>query len=332
VTQPAEDRGAAISPGSPLARLLDADRVPALSEGFAERVLAAAAARPAAALPPLRRTPSWRRWRQGPRVLAGAAGVLALASAAAATGVLERAGLPVPSASTVWARLAEPSPPPAKRTSGGRLAVARDAAVPAAPAAPGPVVLDGPVDTKAELEEVLRRIEAVRQGRAAARAALAAQRLDAALARRRAAGLPLPSPEEEAALRARIAERAAQRQQQAEARLATRRAQLEDKVARGEAVTPEDFRRPLPGDPPVPAWRQRLRELPPAERREALRRLPPQERRALMEAWQQRRAQRLGTAQPAAAPQTGAEPAPGADATATPDVSPSGTAAAQPPR
>lgn len=290
MTQPAQDRGAAIPPGSPLARLLDSDRVPTLSEGFAERVLAAAATRPAA-LPPLRRTPSWRRWRLGPRVLAGAAGVLALASAAAATGVLERAGLPVPSASTVWARLAEPSAPPAKRTSEGRLAAAGAAAAPAAPDEAGPVVLDGPVDTKAELEEVLRRIEAVRQGRAAARAALAAQRLDAALERRRAAVLPLPSPEEEAALRARIAARAAQRQQQAEARLAARRAQLEDKVARGEAVTTEDFRRPLPGDPPVPAWRQRLRELPPAERR------------ALIESWRARREARLAPTAPPPADQ-----------------------------
>jgi hypothetical protein len=55
---------------------------------------------------------------------------------------------------------------------------------------------------------------------------------------------------------------------------------------------------------------ERLRRMSPEARREALRQLSPEERRALMEAWQQRRAQRLGREAPAIAPQI--EPAPAA--------------------
>ncbi|MBA4052655.1 MAG: hypothetical protein C0472_12425, partial [Erythrobacter sp.] len=99
------DRGSGpIAPGSPLARVLDGYGTPDLPAGFADRVLAAAETR-APPLPELRRPARSRRWRIGQRLAIGVASFGALATAAAATGVLEQLAIPVPSAKTVWASL-----------------------------------------------------------------------------------------------------------------------------------------------------------------------------------------------------------------------------------
>ncbi|HSJ79375.1 MAG TPA: hypothetical protein VK913_11635, partial [Erythrobacter sp.] len=74
----------------PLARVLADYPVPALSAGFADRVMAAAEAR--SAPPPVLRRMSGRSghgWRMGRRIAVGATCFAALATAAAATGLLE---------------------------------------------------------------------------------------------------------------------------------------------------------------------------------------------------------------------------------------------------
>jgi hypothetical protein len=100
------DQDAPIARGSPLARALDDFAVPELPAGFADKVLAAAQARPAP-LPELRRSGGGgaRGWRLGRRIALGAVGFGALATAAAATGLLERVGVPVPAPEKVWASI-----------------------------------------------------------------------------------------------------------------------------------------------------------------------------------------------------------------------------------
>ena len=313
-----------IAPGSPLARMLDDYPVPPLSAGFADRVLAAAQTR-AAPLPAKRSARRGWGWRMGRGLAIGAAGFGVLASAAAATGLLDRYNLPVPSAAQVWASVtgsAVQAPAPAK-------------AAPPKPAPalaitytpPAPVVIEGPVDTPEELAEAFRRIDAVRQGRSETRKAMTDQKIDAAIARRRAEGRPVPTPEEEARLRQRIADAQAQRDQRAAERVALRREEMARKVENGEALTREDILRPLREDQRAMERQdriRRLRQMTPAQRREALRQLPPEERAAVNELWRSRR----GGAQPG---QTPVAPtiAPPYEATpdAVPDAAPSEEAA-----
>ena len=82
------------------------------------------------------------------------------------------------------------------------------AASPAAgePASLARVEIVGPVDTPEELSEAFRRIDEVRAGRYAARRESIEQRIDKAIEHRRAAGLPVPTAEEEAAFRQRVDE------------------------------------------------------------------------------------------------------------------------------
>ncbi len=302
------DPGAPIAPGSPVARKLDEFAAPCLSAGFAERVLAAADTRPAP-LPPLRRTPARRSgWRVGQRVVIGLASFTALASAAAATGLLERLDIPVPSPEKVWASLtgkpaklaaAPVAPPPVPGTQA-------DAAT-----AFAPVEIVGPIDTPEELSEAFRRIDAVRAGRFAAQQARIDQRIDAEIERRRAAGLRVPTPEEEARLRERIDAAQARRKQRVDEAVAARREDLARQVESGEALTRQDVVRPLREDAEARQRLQRLRELrrlSPEERREALRSLPPAERRALIEEFRARRAEAAPA--PASAPTSEPSPAP----------------------
>lgn len=303
-------QGAPITPGSPLARALDGYAVPGLSAGFADRVMAAAEAAPSP-LPPLRRPRhSARGWRVGQRLAIGIVSFGALATAAAATGLLERFDIAVPSAGTVWASITGKTPAAAAAPA----PVVADAAKPAADeaAALAPVEIVGLVDTPEELGEAFRRIDEVREGRFAARRALTEQRIDSALERRRAAGLPLPSAEQEAAIRGRITAAQERRQQLAEERLRLRREELARKVESGEALTREDILRPLRDDAKALERGERierLQRMSPAQRREALRALPPAERRALIEQYRAGRA----AAEPSAAP------------TATPSAQPSTT-------
>ena len=289
--QPGAGAGAPVAQGSPLARALDDFAVPGLSAGFADRVLAAAQARPAP-LPPLRRARSGRRRRWGRGIVIGVVSFGALASAAAATGLLEQFNLPVPSAQKVWASVTGKQP---------AIAVAAVPAVPRpATSVPAPVAITGPIDTPEELSEAFRRIDAVRQGRRETRSQLIDQWFASELERRRAAGLPLPSPEEEARLRQRIDAAQTRRQQLADERIALRREAMARKVESGAVLTREDILRPLPESGSAPGRRERL---------ERLRQLPPEQRRELIETWRERRAQRAERAE-LEAPADSAVPAP----------------------
>lgn len=303
--------GDEIRPGSPLARVLDDYPVPQLSAGFADRVVAAAEGR-APALPPLRRPGTVRGWRTGRRFAIAVVSFGALATAAAATGVLERVGLPVPSAETVWANLTGGEAPAAAAPAASKPA----AAVATAPLAP--VVIDGPIDTPEELSEAFRRIDEVRQGRSEARRQMIDQRIDRAIERRQAAGLPVPDAEQEARLRQRIDELRAQREAQAGERIEARREELRQRVESGEALTRENLMpKRQPGAGVLPGGR-RLRDLSPQERREMLRSLPPEQRRALVEEYRRWRE----PAQP--------QPNPNAAAPASPEASPEAAPAPEP--
>lgn len=299
-----EDEGP-ILPGSPLARALGSATPPRLSPGFADRVVAAAEARPAP-LPQLRRTV---RWRAGRRLAVGLAGVVALASAAAATGLLQQVVPSVPSAKAVWASLTGP----AKAAPAPRRAPALQ---PTPAAEPTGIAITGPINTPEELGEAFRRVEQLRDTRREVRRMAIERRIADALAQRKAAGLPDPTPAELAALRERIAAREAQRDAAVDARVEVRRKALERRVENGEALTRKDFVRPLrPGEvlPQGDESLERLKGMTPAERREAVRTMPPSERAALREELRARRAARRAP-QPQAEPQ----PAPSPSVAASP--------------
>jgi hypothetical protein len=287
------DLGAPIAPGSPLARALDEFAVPQLSPDFADRVLAASTQR-VAPLPTLRRVSAGgaRGWQLGRRIVIGIAGLSALASAAAATGLLERVGLPVPAAEKVWAHITG-------KNSAARAAMAAapaDRPADPAPAPPASVGIEGAIDTPEKLDEVFRRIDEARQRRSAARSALLDERLARAIARRREAGLPLPTPEQEARIRQHIEEARARREALISERIAALRAELRERVEKGEALMREDIVRPL---------REEQREVI-----ERLRQMSPEQRRAMVDAWHARRAARPGSGPaPGLAPPAEATPA-----------------------
>lgn len=325
-----DDESAPIVPGSPLARSLDSFAVPELPAGFADKVLAAAEARPAP-LPELRRSGGGgaRGWRLGRRIAIGLAGFGALATAAAATGLLERAGLPVPSPEKVWASMTGKDAAPAA-------APAASAPPPADPAPPAlaPIRIEGAIDTPEELGEAFRRIDEVRQGRMEKRRQLIDRRIEDELARRRDAGLPVPSPEEEARLRQRIEDRRTSREAALSERIEARREELRGRVENGEALGARDIIRPLQEDARALERRERLerlRRMTPEQRREALRRMPPEQRRAMIEQWRARREQRLDRGMPSGpAPESGV-PAPVVEPTLPgPDLSQPGTPPPEP--
>jgi hypothetical protein len=302
------DPGAPIVPGSPLARVLDGYGAPDLPAGFADRVLGAAEGR-AAPLPELRRQPRSRRWRIGQRVAIGVASFGALATAAAATGVLEQLAIPVPSAKTVWASLTGT----AQATDKPKPAVAA-AVAPAVAPTPVPVVIEGPVDTPEELAETFRRTDQVRAGRREERRAIIDQRIKNEIERRRAAGLRVPTPEEEARLRAKIEQEVTRREALVDQRTAARRAAMQRKVEKGEALTREAVTGSKPASPEAREQFRGLRDLPPGERAKAWRDMTPEERRALAEELRARRAARLPQqSAPAPTPEPQPQPAPPAE-------------------
>jgi hypothetical protein len=320
------ESAAPIAPGSPLARALDDFAVPELPAGFADKVLAASATR-AAPLHELRRTGTGRArgWRLGRRIAIGVVGFSALATAAAATGLLERVGLPVPSAGKVWASIT--GTPPAADPAPAAAPVAATPADPA-PAELAPVRIEGPIDTPEELAEAFRRIDEVRSRRSELRRQQLDQRITREKERRAAAGLPLPTPEEQARIRQRIEDARLRREGVLNERIEARREELRERVENGEPLTREDIVRPLRDEQRNLQQRERIermRRMSPEQRREALRQMPPEDRRALREAWQERRAQRLGEGVPSADPQAEAPP----EATDLPQPE---TPEAQPPR
>lgn len=285
--------GDRIVAGSPLARALGRDAVPPLLPDFADRVIAAAEAR-TAPLHALRRRPSrWSGWKAGRRFAVGITGVFMLASAAAATGLLQQLALPMPSAKAVWASItgtaqAAPAAPPAPVAAETPRTLAK-------------VEIDGPIDTPPELDEAFRRVDEVRQSRRAERAGIIDQRIASEIERRRAAGLWVPTPQEEKRLRERIAVAEARRQQLADERIAARRAAMQRKVESGQALTREDVGAPLRARQPFaegsPDFEQ-LRQMSPQERRAALQAMPPEERRALVEEYRARRSEAVSAPSP----------------------------------
>lgn len=295
-----KDPGAPIGRGSPLARTLDTYGVPDLPAGFADRVLAAAEAR-TAPLPELRRPLRSRRWRIGQRIAVGVASFGLLATAAAATGLLEQLAIPVPSARTMWASLTGN----AQASAAPEPVVA--AAAPAPAPTPAPVTIDGPIDTPEELAETFRRVDQVRADRREERRAIIDQRITSEIERRRAAGLRVPTPEEEARLRAKIEQAVTAREQRADAAAAARREAMQRKVGSGEALTREDMTGRTPLSPEARERLRGLRGLSPEERAKAWRDMTPEERRLLADELRARRAARL-PAPPAAAPSPEAPP------------------------
>ncbi len=257
----------------PLKRALDVDRVPPMSADFADRVIAATRGR-TAPLPQTRPAPA-RRWRTARRLVIGAAAAGALATAAAATGLLEGLGVDLPSPGRVWSAMTgadnastAPEEEPAARIAPIR---ADDAAV----------NIEGPIDTPEELEEAFRRIDEALRDRREDRRERVDNRLDAAIQRRRAQGLPAPTAEEEERLRARLEgfrERADERLEQ---RSGERREALRRTLEQEGEVTRENFINGTAADRPG------------AERLERFRQLPPEERRARIREWPERRHERL---------------------------------------
>jgi hypothetical protein len=89
-----------------------------------------------------------------------------------------------------------------------------------------------------------------------------------------------------------------------------RREELQRRVANGEALTREDFARPTGPRPPLSAGSdtfERLRAMPPAQRREAVRAMSAEDRAMLRE---ELRARRTAAAAPVPAGQPTPEPAP----------------------
>jgi hypothetical protein len=224
-----------------------------------------------------------------------------VASAAAATGVLERFDIPVPSPQKVWASIAGNAP---SAVTTAPVAPVSIASAQSQSATKTPVQIVGPIDRPEELYEAFRRIDEVRQGRMETRRQLADQRIANQIERRRAAGLRVPTAEEEADLRQRVAEAQARRDQLAADKLRSRREELQRKIDGGEALSREDILQPLREDG-LASRRgeriERLQRMTPAGRREALRSLPPEERRALIEEYRARSVDAV-TPDPAPAP------------------------------
>lgn len=234
----------------------------------------------------------------------GVAGFAALASAAAATGLLQQLAIPVPSAKAVWASIAG--------TAQAAPAAPLASVAAEIPATLAKVEIDGPIDTPGELGEAFRRVDEVRQGRRAERAQIIDQRIASEIERRRIAGLKVPTPQEEARLRERIAAAEARSQQLADERIAARRDAMQRKVESGEGPSREGVVAPLRARQTIPEGSpdfERLRRMSPQQRRAALQAMPPEERRALVEEYRARRSGAVPAPAPSQSPSADSSPA-----------------------
>ncbi|MBD2842209.1 hypothetical protein [Erythrobacter rubeus] len=253
-----------IVPDSALGRSLGAYTAPDLSGGFADRIIAATEGR-AAPLPASR--PAGSRWRSARRLAVGALAAGALGTAAAATGVLERIGVDLPSPAEVWSTItrSEPEAVPASRQGSGLPSGALDTRI----------EIEGPVDTPEELEEVFRRVDEIREERRDIRRERVDRLIDDAIERRREQGLPAPTPEREEQMRERLDQFRERRDTTREQRLEQRREEYRERIENGEELVPQDIireRREERFQRPVGRRLERLREMSPEERRDAIRR------------------------------------------------------------
>ena len=223
----------------PLGRLLDAFAPPALPAGFADTVLARAAARQDLPAPAARRRGfASRLWRTSPRVVIGLAGAGLMTAAAAATtaGVFGDLGVTIPAWQKVVSRVTGAAPAAAHRPTAP---VARGEAADAPAPAPSlrDVLADGKISGRAELETAFKAMDDRRSERQAANRQRIETSVQRILDQRRARGLPVPSDAEIAAMRARIDAGVAQRQQAIAARREAQRDALRARVDAGEDLS-----------------------------------------------------------------------------------------------
>ncbi len=295
-----------ITADSPLGRALAADKAPDLPVGFADRVLTATKDRPS----PLPETRAGgggvTRWRSARRLAVGAVIAGALATTAAATGLLGDLPISIPSAEKVWATITgqdESSEPAVPTKTNGPAELL--------PEASAPPILEGPIDSPEELEEAFRRVDEVRGNRTNNRRDRVDQRIDNIIERRREQGLPAPTPEQEERLRERLDQSRERRDLRREDRLEQRREELRERVEAGEDLTREDFvreQREAVGQPGRRGRMERLRDLSPEERRERIRQFREQRQQRLERRLQQET--ELGPpADPTQAPTDAVDPA-----------------------
>lgn len=255
-----------------LEAVLSASRVPALSEGFADRVVAASASR-AAALPRSRFVP-WRHWR-GQRWAVGVVAAGALATGAAATGLIDKLPIDIPSVEDVWEAITDPT----AETTPARLTgpASEEQAVSAR------VEIEGAIDTPEELEEVFRRYDELRTSVRDTRRAVNDRRIDNTIERRRAIGLSAPNADQEERFRERLERYRGRTDARIEGQLEDRRNNLRDDVEDGASLSREQLiRRQLGIESDTPI----------ADRLERFRNLPADERRARIREWREQRQQR----------------------------------------
>lgn len=257
-----------ILPGEPLGQALDGYRTPALSPDFADRVVVAARDR-AVPLPPIRQSGGGvRRWSSARRLVVGTVAAGALATAAAATGALDNLPIEIPTPKEVWATITgqdgSSERPPAISPSDEDTTSRGDESV----------EIEGAIDTGEELEEAFNRIDERRDERRSQRRDRVDSRIDEALERRRAQGLPAPTPEQEARLRERLEQGRERRDAIMDERRESNRDELRDRIEGGEELTPRELLREDRLNAAPPAMRERIeefRELPPEERRDRIR-------------------------------------------------------------
>ncbi|MEM8725338.1 MAG: hypothetical protein AAGE86_07440 [Pseudomonadota bacterium] len=266
-----------ITPDSPLGRMLAADTVPALPSDFADRVLAGTKDRPAP-LPETRaKGGGLYRWRSARRLAIGTVIAGALATTAAATGVFGDLPITIPSAEKVWATITGQEQEPVSVMPAGR----DEAAAPVSETE-APVTIEGPINSPEELEEAFRRVDEVRTKRTENRRNRVDNRIDRVIENRREQGLRVPTPEQEERLRDRLDRFRERRDEAAGERLEERREELRQRVDDGEELSRDEFIREQREAVQPPRMRERidrLRELPPEERRERIRQF--RERRQL---------------------------------------------------
>ncbi len=258
------------------------DPVPTLSVGFADRVVAATEGR-ADPLPKTRPSPA-KRWRSGRRLVIGAVAAGALASAAAATGLLEDLPIDLPSPEQVWSAITGQQSAPEPSVAPSEPQVPPDQ--PFVPEGDAPVAIEGAIDTPEELEEAFRRVDEARSLRRDNRRDAVDRRIDNAIDRRRENGLRAPTPEQEERLRGRIERFRERSDERREGLIEERREGLREEIENGGELSREEFINRQRGSDGQGS------DTPIADRLERLRDLPPEERRARIREWRERREER----------------------------------------
>ena len=232
-----------------LARALDAYSVPPLSAGFADRVTAMAlSGQSLPAAKPLRRT-GRTRWMPRHRVAFGLVAGALMSATAAAAGVFGDLGVTIPALRQMAERIslvapAEPAAAPQRRAA---VPITVDASPATAPAA-APV---GPALTPEQLEVRFRATDERRDARRAMVTERIETAVDRGIERREAAGLPVPTPEQRGAVRARIQQRVAERDAVASERREANRDALRD-VVRERQMEGPGAQPPAPVQTPPP--------------------------------------------------------------------------------